>query len=257
MPLDEARDGESERRAGSRPGWEKEHGVDHADFLDALLDDDDPLHEVASRAADNLSAPASPPRYLPADDLIPPCPRCGDHAGVQKVVFGVPALPPDPSEVERVKYAGCVVDTSQPLHDWYCPRCDLGYGWGYPVSRTLLVKEPWVSLILDGTKTWEMRRSATSVRGLIGLTPSGSGEVVGTAVLSAVHGPFAVAELDDHIEQHRVDREFLADYAAGGPLFAWELTGARRLSSPLPYEHPQGAVIWVKLPPWPPGSVAR
>ena len=30
--------------------WKREHAVDYADFLDALLDPDDPLHEVAKRA---------------------------------------------------------------------------------------------------------------------------------------------------------------------------------------------------------------
>lgn len=29
------------------PGWEREHGVDYGDYLDALNDPDDPLHEVA------------------------------------------------------------------------------------------------------------------------------------------------------------------------------------------------------------------
>jgi hypothetical protein len=33
------------------PGWKKEHGIDHADYLDALLDPDDPLHDVAREAA--------------------------------------------------------------------------------------------------------------------------------------------------------------------------------------------------------------
>ena len=33
------------------PGWEKEHGIDHADFLDALHNPDDPLHEVALRSS--------------------------------------------------------------------------------------------------------------------------------------------------------------------------------------------------------------
>ena len=32
------------------PGWEKEHGVDYSDYLDSLVDPDDPLHEVAVAA---------------------------------------------------------------------------------------------------------------------------------------------------------------------------------------------------------------
>ena len=45
-----------------------------------------------------------------------------------------------------------------------------------------------------------------------------------------------------------VDDEFLDEYAGGKPLYAWEFTRARRYDCPPDYEHPQGAVIWVKLP---------
>ncbi len=33
------------------PGWEKEHAVDHADYLDSLMDPEDPFHEKAVEAA--------------------------------------------------------------------------------------------------------------------------------------------------------------------------------------------------------------
>jgi hypothetical protein len=39
-------------RKAEDSGWEREHAVDYADFLDALLDQDDPLHAVATRAVE-------------------------------------------------------------------------------------------------------------------------------------------------------------------------------------------------------------
>lgn len=52
----------------------------------------------------------------------------------------------------------------------------------------LVIAEPWIGLILDGSKTWEMRSRATRKRGRIALIRKGSGQVVGVAVapISAV-----------------------------------------------------------------------
>jgi hypothetical protein len=36
-------------------------------------------------------------------------------------------------------------------------------------------------------------------------------------------------------------------YAAAKNLYAWEFRRARRFGSLIPYEHPQRAVVWVKL----------
>jgi hypothetical protein len=44
QPPDSAGD---DRELGG-PGWEREHGADHADYLDALHDPDDPLHQAAT-----------------------------------------------------------------------------------------------------------------------------------------------------------------------------------------------------------------
>lgn len=46
--------------------------------------------------------------------------------------------------------------------------------------RALIIREPWIELILSGRKTWEIRGTATSVRGRIGLIRARSGLIVGT-----------------------------------------------------------------------------
>jgi hypothetical protein len=49
------------------------------------------------------------------------------------------------------------------------------------MMRALLIRHPWIDMILDGKKTWEIRGSRTAIRETIGLIPSASGTVVGIA----------------------------------------------------------------------------
>ncbi|MGP4062272.1 ASCH domain-containing protein [Halobacillus sp. H74] len=44
----------------------------------------------------------------------------------------------------------------------------------------LLVKSPWIDLLLTGKKRWEIRGVNTKKRGRVGLIKSGSGMVFGT-----------------------------------------------------------------------------
>ena len=59
----------------------------------------------------------------------------------------------------------------------------------------LLIRTPWIDLILGGSKTWEIRGTRTSKRGRIGLIQSGTGAVIGVADLVDVAGPLTLAEL--------------------------------------------------------------
>ncbi len=112
--------------------------------------------------------------------------------------------------------------------------------------KGLLIKQPWIDMILTRRKTWEIRGSATSVRGRIALIQSGSGTIVGTCDLADVIGPLSVKDFRDNVTRHRVPRKGWSYYKRP---HAWLLRNARRLRNPVPYEHPQGAVIWVNLPP--------
>lgn len=115
------------------------------------------------------------------------------------------------------------------------------------ISRGLVVRQPWVGHILRGEKRWELRSRSTTLRGPIALIQSGSGLVVGTAVLAQVQGPLLPGEFERAAEDGRVvGSEFQA--ISYPKAYAWVLDHARPLAVPLPYEHPQGAVIWVRLP---------
>jgi ASCH domain len=49
--------------------------------------------------------------------------------------------------------------------------------------KALIIRDPWIGLILTGRKTWELRASPTKIRGRIGLIRKGSGWIVGVADL--------------------------------------------------------------------------
>jgi hypothetical protein len=108
------------------------------------------------------------------------------------------------------------------------------------ITRGLLIQEVWLDRILAGTKTWEIRGSKTTRRGPISLIQSGSGTVVGTTEVVDVIGPLTLEELQQGAQQ----AGFLATQLPYANTYAWVLRDAKRLPEPIPYEHPQGAVIW-------------
>ena len=113
--------------------------------------------------------------------------------------------------------------------------------------KALIIDEPWISRILDGSKTWEMRSRMTTARGPIALIRKGSGAVVGVAQLTGCRGPLILSELEANLDRHRVPIDRYRAGAASRWTTAWELAQARPLEQPVPYRHPFGAVTWVNL----------
>lgn len=110
-------------------------------------------------------------------------------------------------------------------------------------NRVLLVREPWLSLILSGEKTWEMRKMKTHLRGYFGLSQPGSGVISGVASLIDVKEPLSASQLLDTFMYHHVPP---------GSQFStynipWILSNAQRFTTPLPFMQPPGAVVWVKV----------
>lgn len=121
------------------------------------------------------------------------------------------------------------------------------------LDRALVVKQPWIGLILDGLKTWELRSKDTKIRGRIGLIESGTGKVFGEVNLKRVtHAPTSYRSRSLTRTLHRLDsKDFgLMDQWC----FAWVLGDAVRYAEPIPYEHPVGAVVWVDLTKQKPGE---
>ncbi len=116
------------------------------------------------------------------------------------------------------------------------------------MDHALIVDEPWISKILSGEKTWEMRSRSTSIRGRIALIRKGSGLIVGAVDIVEVldfnqnRDVLAMYKEEHCIDYANKDHEFLQKYDV-----AWVLANAEEYTDPIPYKHPQGAVIWVKI----------
>lgn len=113
------------------------------------------------------------------------------------------------------------------------------------VLDCLIVKEKWLNLILDGGKCLEIRGGRTHKRGLIGLIQSGSGEVKGLADLTDCR------ELDQLSFQrlqgfHQI-KGWSWEELPYKKVYGWMLKKRMRLKTPFKYNHPRGAVIWVKV----------
>ena len=112
------------------------------------------------------------------------------------------------------------------------------------MDRAFIVKEHWGNPILDGSKPWEIRGIGTRVRGRVGVIFSGTGmiqgsvEIVGSSLLLR-------EDFDMFRKYHHIPGEF--DSLPYEEPHIWYLKDAIRFTEPIPYRHPQGAVIWVNL----------
>lgn len=112
--------------------------------------------------------------------------------------------------------------------------------------KGLIIDEPWIDLLLTGQKTWEMRSKNAKYRGWVGLIRSGSGLVSGVARLCDVGTPLSLDEMNRTFDKHRVPEEMIREKKFNW-FTPWKLTEILKLRKPVPYVHPNGAVIWVRL----------
>ena len=115
------------------------------------------------------------------------------------------------------------------------------------MDNALLIKSPHIDNILAGMKTWEMRSSATKVRGRIGLIKSGSGQIWGQARLVDCIGPLTLDQKRKSQHLHLITPERLDLPEVAKYNYAWVLEDVEQFATPKSYRHPSGAVIWVNL----------
>ena len=109
--------------------------------------------------------------------------------------------------------------------------------------KGLIIKKFWLDKIFDENKDWEIRGSNTLIRGKIVLIQSGSGLIMGEAELIDVI-PMNADKFEHNKERHQISSYPQLPYTQP---YAWVLKNAQRYEQPKPYNHPQGAVIWVNL----------
>ena len=114
------------------------------------------------------------------------------------------------------------------------------------ISRALVIREPWAGMILSGAKTWEIRGSNTRIRGPIAIIAGGTGKIFGVCDLVEAIGPLSIDEYTKAYHQRggTMEQQSSLPYER---TYAWVMARPSRLSCPLAYQHPNGAVIWVHL----------
>ncbi|WP_297536206.1 ASCH domain-containing protein [Thermococcus sp.] len=111
--------------------------------------------------------------------------------------------------------------------------------------KGLIVREPYASLIVEGKKVWEIRKTRTKIRGEILIISNG--KAVGKAELVDVLGPFTPEELAKHEDKHRASLSFLREYSNGKPLYAWVFRNAEKFGRPKDVEMAKGVQIWANV----------
>ena len=113
--------------------------------------------------------------------------------------------------------------------------------------KGLFIKQPWIDLILDGKKSWEIRGSNTKIRGRIALIESGTGEVKGYVDLTdslKVEDDF----FDSNSDKHQIPSErFNSKNMPYKNTHAWVFKNPRRLKKGIKFKMKQGCVIWINL----------
>jgi hypothetical protein len=113
--------------------------------------------------------------------------------------------------------------------------------------RGLVMKNEPLELILTGKKSWEIRGANTNIREQIALIRSGSGLVVGICDLVGCKGPLSLKEYNRNSRKVGLRIRDIHSRLPYSTTFAWIIANPRRLQRPIPYVHPRGAIIWIKL----------
>lgn len=109
--------------------------------------------------------------------------------------------------------------------------------------KGLIIKSPYIEMILEGKKKWEIRGSKTNIRGTIALIKSGSKKIYGEVDL------IDCIELDLQ-SYNKYSLELYGrkeDCLPYKKTYAWVVTNPKIYKVAKPYNHPLGAVIWVNL----------
>lgn len=110
----------------------------------------------------------------------------------------------------------------------------------------LIIKEKWLSLIVQGKKTFEIRGSNTSkLNETIYLLESGTHRVRATCKIEGTYKITAKSWLAT-LDRHCVDISYSDLIKRYKTPYAWKLSEIVPYEDISYYDHPKGAVIWVK-----------
>lgn len=117
------------------------------------------------------------------------------------------------------------------------------------IAKALVIREPWIDLILSGQKIWEMRGQRPSYRGWIGLIRKGSRRVLCIARLVDVGYSLTDDEMVATFDKHCIPETMIRSGEVAKWTTPWKLADIRVLRHPVPYSHPNGAISMFSLDP--------
>lgn len=112
--------------------------------------------------------------------------------------------------------------------------------------KGLVIRQPWIGMILNGEKTWEMRSQPCRHRGPVALIEKGSGTVVGLAKIVNDLPPLSELEMHEHSTKHRIPKGQIEDAVRAGWIRPWVISDVAKLQQAVPYRHTSGG-SWVNL----------
>ena len=111
--------------------------------------------------------------------------------------------------------------------------------------QALIIKPRWLNEIYFNGKYWEMRSSATAKRGTFGFIEQGAGLITGQFDLIDSLPPILPEEYQKHYSKHRIPGDL--GHLRDKYVYPWVMSNIIKFDDPVPYSHPQGAVIWVNI----------
>lgn len=109
----------------------------------------------------------------------------------------------------------------------------------------LILKEKYGSQILAGNKSWELRNNNTKKRGRIFIAYSKTSEIFGEI---EIYDTVKLTKeiFDNNRDKHLSESSWDTLSAKYKNPYAWLLKNPLIYDVPIPYNHPKGAIIWVK-----------
>lgn len=112
------------------------------------------------------------------------------------------------------------------------------------IDRVLIMKPKWGILILDGNKSWEIRRTDCKFRGRFGIAYSGTSAIFGTVELVDSF-PLTKELFETQFNKHFINCRF--EDLPSSYKYVWVLKDAHRLQKPIAFKRKRGALIWQLL----------
>jgi hypothetical protein len=115
------------------------------------------------------------------------------------------------------------------------------------ITAGLFIKGPWIDLILEGKKTWELRSTRTAKRERIALIESGSRLIKGTCEIVGVRGALQKSTLLKNLDKHQVPRKEIEEGLRRKSVFAWVIANPKWLHDPPAVPNLCGPIVWIDL----------